>query len=199
MSTSAVTAHPPASARAVRDVAVLRREAAVACPTSVGVTEHVLDLPGFLDFPGSVERHHCFPGGLLRHTLEVVQLARATVEVSESSGRPLDRTVIFLAALLHDVGKLSAYEMHVEHGLRKVPGFTNTLHTEVGIAKARELLTPLLAAERVAAIEHCIASHHGRPEYGALCEPQTPEAWAVHLADMASALCVGGRKNRYAR
>lgn len=38
-------------------------------------------------------------------------------------------------------------------------------------------------------INHCIAAHHG--DYGSLVPPKTPEAWIVHLADMASAK-VGG-------
>jgi len=32
-----------------------------------------------------------------------------------------------------------------------------------------------------------VASHHGRVEWGALFEPKTTEAWALHMGDMTSA------------
>ena len=44
-------------------------------------------------------------------------------------------------------------------------------------------------------IGHLILSHHGRRDWGAIQEPKTAEAWALHLADMASAFCYESRPN----
>ena len=43
-------------------------------------------------------------------------------------------------------------------------------------------------------IKHVIASHHGRTEWGAIVEPQTPEAWLVHCMDLADSRMFAGRR-----
>jgi 3'-5' exoribonuclease len=44
---------------------------------------------------------------------------------------------------------------------------------------------PGLDAPCVERLTHAILAHHGRKEWGAPVEPQTVEAWLVHLADLA--------------
>jgi 23S rRNA maturation-related 3'-5' exoribonuclease YhaM len=43
------------------------------------------------------------------------------------------------------------------------------------------------AETRLEPLRHIVLAHHGRPEWGAPCEPHTVEAWLVHLADVAEA------------
>lgn len=52
-------------------------------------------------------------------------------------------------------------------------------------------------AERaeIEAINHCILAHHGRLDWGSPVEPQTPEAWALHLADMMSVRAIAKVKS----
>lgn len=64
-------------------------------------------------FPASVKHHHCHPGGLLQHTLEVV------VEVShELKGEDEGiRRLALAAALAHDIGKVMVYKViFPDHG-----------------------------------------------------------------------------------
>lgn len=58
----------------------------------------------FCRVPGSINHHHAYPGGLLRHSLEVA---------NDISGRifndPISRELGIVAGLLHDIGKIKTF------------------------------------------------------------------------------------------
>lgn len=60
----------------------------------------------FISSPSSCNGHHCEPGGNVRHTLEVVELAIAMAAPYTSL---VDKDVLITAAILHDVGKALEY------------------------------------------------------------------------------------------
>jgi 3'-5' exoribonuclease len=161
------------------------------------ITTQMFEDERFMTWPGSVDKHHIYPGGLFSHTVEVVALTLSGMEMSATfNAPPLDTLVVYTAALLHDVGKIWAYvpsETHIGKW-EKSPHYRKTLHVEKSDEYFREHFAHKFSPEIAVAISHCIRSHHGRIEYGALEEPKTPEAWAVHLADMYSAFCIERRK-----
>ncbi|WP_044413923.1 HD domain-containing protein [Thiomicrospira microaerophila] len=58
----------------------------------------------FVANPASRNHHHAYPGGLLEHSLECMQMVKAAMDqVSHFSKREKDLTQV--AALLHDIGK----------------------------------------------------------------------------------------------
>ena len=132
--------------------------------------------------PASTAGHHAELGGLLRHTCEVGSIARA---VAATCGA--DRDLVTAGALLHDIGKLDAYAWDT--------GFTVT---EPGALLGHVALGMLMLAGRAAGrvslrerelwiVQHLIASHHGKLEFGASVPPMTLEAEVLHYADNASA------------
>lgn len=150
-------------------------------------TSLVLKNEDFLTYPASVDKHHCYEGGLLQHTYEVICLAMNLNTLKKD----LNTEAIFLGALLHDIGKIEVYYKHIDKYYKKLE-YSKTLHISESLRLYQEYFEtskPLLNN-----VIHIIKSHHGPIEHGSLEEPQTPEAWAVHLADMQSAFCLGGRK-----
>jgi 3'-5' exoribonuclease len=128
---------------------------------------------------GAKTVHHAYVGGLLEHTLCVARTCLVLCDLYPQ----LDRQVLLVAAILHDMGK--AWELtsglttdytdegrllgHVQLGLERL---------EVFLAKARDLDPALILH-----LKHLILSHHGEYEFGAPRRPKTPEAFILHFAD----------------
>ena len=152
----------------------------------------VIDLfyadPGFRhryeECPASTVGHHAALGGLLKHTCEVAAIGRAVAKVCRA-----DAELVLAGALLHDIGKLEAYSWEGSFD-----------HTDAGRLLGHVTLGMLMLARRVTEeqpspcteleltiLQHLIASHHGKPEFGAPVAPMTLEAEVLHFADNASA------------
>ncbi len=128
---------------------------------------------------GAKAVHHAYAGGLLEHTLAVARTCMALSDLYPA----LDRQILLVAALLHDLGK--AWELtsglaceytdegrllgHIQLGLSKLEPF---------LAKAKDLDQGLILH-----LKHLIISHHGEYEFGAPKRPKTPEAFILHFAD----------------
>ena len=179
------------------------------------VCRRVLAMKKFQEWPASTSKHHVWIGGLAEHTLQVVRMAIALAdqEIIESrdsyfngqhgyGDRPqFDRHVAIMAALFHDVGKIDDYDVIVNKtGLGEdVVTFLKTPHYKTihHVVKSSDYWLEFsrgLPPDVIAAVQHCILAHHGRLEYGSPVTPATREAWAVHLADMASVQLVEERK-----
>ena len=122
--------------------------------------------------PASTYHHHAYLGGLLEHTWEVYQIILKIHDLFD-----VDPEVAMIGAVLHDIGKIWTYEYKTT--LQMTEEGKQLGHIALGLRKLEELDLPL-------PILHIIASHHGKREWGALMEPETPEAWAVHYADLVS-------------
>lgn len=135
--------------------------------------------------PGATRGHHAQVGGLLLHTCEVVNIARTAAQTMRG-----DVSLVTVGALIHDIGKVEAYNVDVG-------GFENT---QAGHLLGHIVLGSLMLEERIRALSpgtfsdsqrlelhHFIQSHHGIPEYGAAVRPMTLEAEILHFADQSSA------------
>ncbi len=139
----------------------------------------------FARAPGATRGHHAQVGGLLLHSCEVANIARAAVQTMRG-----DIALVTAGALLHDIGKVEAYSV-------ELAGFENTQsghligHIVLGSLMLDERLRRLpdgsvSAAQRLE-LHHFIQSHHGIPEFGAAVRPMTLEAELLHFADQSSA------------
>jgi 3'-5' exoribonuclease len=156
--------------------------------------------------PGGSTHHHGYRYGLLIHTAEVLKLAGAMARTMKA-----DETVVRVAAIMHDWGKIYDYEIRremvtktVEAGpwplvlvpldiVTKRPGFQKAAHIIASYdrwQKAKFDFGKGLVDDYSRfhdAVGRCILSHHGQLEWGSVLTPSTPEEWCLHLADMASA------------
>ncbi len=134
--------------------------------------------------PASIGGHHAELGGLLRHTCEVAAIGRAIAKVSRA-----DQELVLAGALLHDIGKLEAYRWQGAFEMTECGALLG--HVSLGMLMldrrvARESPSPCTDRE-LTILHHLIASHHGKPEFGAPVPPMTLEAEVLHFADNASA------------
>jgi 3'-5' exoribonuclease len=139
----------------------------------------------FEQTPASTAGHHAKLGGLLLHVYEVTNIAKQIARTMRANA-----DLVVAGALLHDVGKVEAYEIGPG-------GFT---YTSNGLLLGHVVLGGLMLERRIALrddvvcsdgqlaeLHHMILSHHGSLEFGSPVQPMTTEAEIVHWADEASA------------
>lgn len=140
--------------------------------------------------PAAKSHHHNYPGGLLKHTMELCKISLALKETELYLD--VDWEIVFSACVLHDLGKI--YDYKIENDVIET---TDTLKLTGHIVS-----TPLVIYETAKELDlektacfdnllHAVIAHHGQKEYGSPQTPQTKEAWAVHLVDMISSRLAG--------
>lgn len=127
--------------------------------------------------PASTKWHHVYDGGLLVHTAEVLIYA---ISLGESFCDPLEMTV---SAILHDHMKIKDYAKNDEGVWEKTEHGKKVYHITHGYACFFSAFKEHPNTKLIEAIGHNIVSHHGRPEWGSYCKPQTATAEILHLAD----------------
>lgn len=142
-------------------------------------------LPLFYQAPAAKSHHHNYPGGLLKHTVELCQIA---VAIKATQLYPkIEWDIVLGACALHDLGKIHDYALNnytVETTeIIRLTGHVVTTSLEIfDTAKSMGIeYTPVFNN-----LLHAVIAHHGKKEWGSPQEPATKEAWMVHLIDMMS-------------
>jgi len=134
----------------------------------------------FQQAPAAKSIHHAYLGGLLEHTLSVMQLAGRIADFYPA----LDRDVLITGALLHDIGKtreLAFDSLPFEYtDMGRLVG-----HLVIGVEMIREKISTIdgFPEELAARLQHLILSHHGRYEFGSPTLPMTGEAFVLNFLD----------------
>ena len=134
----------------------------------------------FRDAPAAKHYHQAYRHGLLEHTLSVAQ----GVSAAASFFPGIDRDVAIAGALLHDIGKLEAYNddplaidlTHLGRLIGEIPLGYYRVRREI---ESLEGFDPDLGW----AVLHIILAHHGTLEHGSPVTPATREATLVHMMD----------------
>jgi 3'-5' exoribonuclease len=145
----------------------------------------------YRDAPAAKHYHQAYRHGLLEHCLTVAQAVSAMSAIFPG----IDRDIAVTGALLHDIGKLEAYELE---GSAIAMSADGRLYGEIplGYYRVRRAIERIdgFPAELEAAILHIILSHHGSLEHGSPVVPCTREATLVHMVDN-----LGGRLGSFDR
>jgi 3'-5' exoribonuclease len=134
----------------------------------------------FREAPAAKYYHQAYVHGLLDHSLSVAQAVSAV-----SSAFPgIDRDVAVTGALLHDIGKIEAYN---DDPFAFDLTDAGRLQGEIplGYYMVRREIEEIegFDPELAQAILHIILSHHGSLEHGSPVVPATREATLVHAID----------------
>ena len=135
--------------------------------------------PTFQKAYGAQKIHHAFAGGLLQHTVSVLEMALA---IAPHYG--LDKELLLIGALFHDIGKTAEFKTQ--------PALETTLeggllgHVVISLTIFLDLKNRIsgFPADLSTRIQHMIVSHHGEKEYGAPEVPKTREAYLLHVLDL---------------
>ncbi|MGA2065338.1 MAG: OB-fold nucleic acid binding domain-containing protein [Thermoguttaceae bacterium] len=138
----------------------------------------------FTRAPAGIKNHHAYPGGLLEH---VVNLMEVVLRVSPCYPQ-VDRNLLLMGAFLHDLGKVDELRYDRELAYSDEGQLIGHLVMAVGmldtkIAQAEKLSGEPLPAETVLRLKHMIVSHHGEYGYGSPKLPMTLEAVALYCLD----------------
>ena len=129
--------------------------------------------------PGGMKWHHPYLGGLLEHSVGVTDIC----EFMAGNHPEINRDLLILGALLHDVGKIKELssnltidytdegrlEGHIMIGYRMVRSMCERI--EEFPPKLKMLLC------------HLILSHQGQKEFSSPVEPMIPEGFVLYYAD----------------
>lgn len=129
--------------------------------------------------PAAKSMHHVYLGGLLEHSLAIAAL----VEDVTRRYPDLDRDLLVVGALLHDVGKVEELSYlrsfdYTDEG--KLLG-----HIMLGVEKLDTRLRELPEFPKPLAVhlKHLLLSHHGQYEFGSPKRPKTLEATVLNYLD----------------
>ena len=144
----------------------------------------------FTGSPGGKKWHHSYLGGLLEHTVAVAELCDLVAQKHPE----LNRDLLVLAALLHDVGKIWEYS-----------ATTLIDYTDEGRLVGHIVMGEHFVREKCGELEHfpdrlsmllshLMLSHQGHKEFSSPVEPMIPEGFVLYYADeMDSKLNALGR------
>jgi 3'-5' exoribonuclease len=145
----------------------------------------------YRDAPAAKRYHQAYRHGLLEHSLTVAQ----AVSAISATFPGIDRDVAVTGALLHDIGKLDAYQL--QDGAIEMSD-SGRLYGEIplGYYRVRRMIEhiPGFPEDLARAVLHIILSHHGSLEHGSPVVPCTREATLVHMIDN-----LGGRLGSFDR
>ncbi len=130
----------------------------------------------FAQAPGSRQVHHAYLGGLLEHTLQVLQLCTTVITIYPA----IDPSLLISGAFLIQVGRMREFtwEMNLEYSDEgRLIGHIVLADEMVMDAIHR---VPDFPTDLALRLRHILVSHHGRYEWGSPRQPQTLEAIALH-------------------
>lgn len=136
-------------------------------------------------YPAAKKNHHSYLGGLLYHTLRMLQSGEKLGQVYGF----LKMDYVYAGVILHDIckilemdsdeyGVVSDYTMegkllgHIIQGIKEI----EIEGEKIGISREKSIV-----------LQHMVLSHHYEPEFGSPKKPMTPEAELLHFLDIMDA------------
>jgi 3'-5' exoribonuclease len=150
----------------------------------------------FIVAPAAMGMHHAWLGGLLEHTVAVLELALLICPRYPD----IDQDLVLAGLFLHDIAKTVELSYtagfdytdegrligHVSRGaiwIEQKAALAGAKLHGAGNGSTGSAAGPGLRRDLVMVLIHIILSHHGEPEFGAAVCPKTPEAILVNLID----------------
>jgi 3'-5' exoribonuclease len=138
----------------------------------------------FTKTPAGVKNHHAYPGGLLEHVLNLMEVVVRVVDRYPA----VNADLLLMGAFLHDLGKVE--ELTCDKGFAYTDCGQLLGHTVLAVSmlddkirQAEELSGEPMPEETKLRLKHMIVSHHGEYQFGAPKLPMTLEAIALHQLD----------------
>ncbi|MFC1528769.1 3'-5' exoribonuclease YhaM family protein [Candidatus Latescibacterota bacterium] len=136
-------------------------------------------LQEFSKSPGGMKWHHPYLGGLLEHSVGVTEMCDFVAQQHPE----LNRDLLVLAALLHDIGKIKEFSAttvidYTDEG--RLEG-----HIVIGERFVRNMCDRIenFPSKLKMLISHLMLSHQGHKEFSSPVEPMIPEGFVIYYAD----------------
>ena len=134
--------------------------------------------------PAAAQLHHAYLGGLLEHTLAVLELAALVIPRYPQVSLDL----VLAAAFLHDIAKTAELKYDTSFGYTDAGQLVGhiaqaTVWIELKAAAAAQELGKPFPNDIKHVLQHIVLAHHGQHDFGSPKLPAIPEAIAVNLLD----------------
>lgn len=134
--------------------------------------------------PAARGLHHAYVGGLLEHTLSLLELALVVLPRYPQVSRDLVLAAIFF----HDAGKTAELNYQTSFDYTNEGQLIgHIVQASIWVHEAAARLAArtgkAFPADVLMALKHIIVAHHGKYEFGSPKLPATPEAFMVHYLD----------------
>ncbi len=140
----------------------------------------------FTTIPAGRSMHHACRRGLWEHSLSVAEVSGKVAGIYQSF-YPVNRSLVVLASLIHDVGKIFEFQLNRTTAMVEKYSDRGKLlgHVYMGATWVEKLLSKVFPEDRELKMEllHIMLSHHGEYEFGSPKKPKTMEALIVSMAD----------------
>lgn len=123
--------------------------------------------------------HHAYEGGLLEHTLQVVQICDFAARLYAV----VERDLLIAGALLHDIGKVRSYQLSTLIDFTDEGRLVGHINTGDQIVCEKIKQIPDFPENLALRLRHLIIAHQGELQLGSPVVPQTAEAFVLHYAD----------------
>jgi len=148
----------------------------------------------FIQCPAAKKHHGAKIGGLLVHTIAVIENVRSIYaryscqnDIIPNASHLMNLDRLIFMALIHDIGKIYEYVWIPAIDYRKDNLISHIYHAVHMLIAANKIGNTLEEAE-LQTICFSLISHHG--EYGEV-KPKNLEDWILHIADLTDAHLVG--------
>jgi len=134
--------------------------------------------------PAGIKLHHAYPGGLLEHSVQMMETAVKIAELYPV----LKRDLLLMGTFLHDIGKTQELafgnEMYyTDRGQLLGHSFLGVEILNEKIAEAEKLAGEPFHTETAMLLKHMLISHHGTYENQSTKLPMSLEAVTLHFID----------------
>jgi 3'-5' exoribonuclease len=129
--------------------------------------------------PAAKAVHHVYIGGLVEHTLSVVQL----ILLIGPRYRGINQDLLITGGILHDIGKIAELSFDRTFDYTDPGRLLGHIILTVQMIDEKIRIIPEFPEELSTLLEHIVLSHHGEYAFGSPKLPQTLEALLLHHVD----------------
>lgn len=133
----------------------------------------------FTSHSAAKSMHHNYMGGLLEHTLSIVQIC----DFLSSHYEDIDRDLLIASAFLHDTGKIYELSKFPENEYTDEGQLLGHITICIELVNREMEKIENFPPQLKTLLKHSILSHHGQYEYGSPKRPKTREAFILSCID----------------
>jgi 3'-5' exoribonuclease len=138
--------------------------------------------------PAAVTFHHAYIGGLMEHTLSLLETAAAILPLYPQ----VNADLVLAGLFLHDIGKIkelsaNAVFEYTDEGQLVGHIVQATIWIEQKAAEAEKECGGRFPTDLKCVLQHIVLAHHGEYEFGSPKLPAMAEAAMVHYIDVMDA------------
>jgi 3'-5' exoribonuclease len=134
----------------------------------------------YLKSPAAYYIHHAYEGGLLEHTLDMLEMSKSV----KSRYPNINYDMLVTGIVFHDLGKIFEYSSGTTIGVTREGKLLG--HVYMGTEYVRLHAPKDIPENLLDEVLHMILSHQGQIEFGSPIRPKTAEAVALYHLDDAS-------------